>query len=153
MIDLIIFLSLLVIGYLSGSWLEKRHFKSIREREAQFRNIQVIGSKRVPARFTEVETQFVGGSVVISIDYFKKIAAGLRNFFGGRVSSYETLVERARREATLRMKQEAAEFGAQVVFNLKLETASVSQGRKGQVGAVEVYAYGTAMKSTKKRSA
>jgi len=58
MIDLIIFLSLLVIGYLSGSWLEKRHFKSIREREAQFRNIQVIGSKRVPARFTEVETQF-----------------------------------------------------------------------------------------------
>jgi len=77
----------------------------------------------------------------------------LRNFFGGRVSSYETLVERARREATLRMKQEAAEFGAQVVFNLKLETASVSQGRKGQVGAVEVYAYGTAMKSTKKRSA
>lgn len=149
MIDLIIFLTLLVIGYLSGSWVEKRHFKSLREREAQLRAIQVIGSKHVPDRFTAVESKLVEGSVVISIDYFKKIAAGLRNLVGGRVSSYETLVERARREATLRMKQQAAEWGAQVVFNLRLETASVSKGAKGQVGAVEVYAYGTALKSTK----
>lgn len=150
MIDLIVFLSLLAIGYISGTLLEKRHFKSIREREAQLHDIQLIGSKRVPQRFTQVESQLVGGSVVISIDYFKKIAAGLRNFFGGRVSSYETLVERARREATLRMKQEAADFGAQIVFNLKIETSSVSQGAKGQVGAVEVYAYGTALRSTKR---
>jgi uncharacterized protein YbjQ (UPF0145 family) len=149
MIDLIIFLALLTIGYISGSVIEKKHFKSIREREAQLRSIQVIGSKRVPERFDKVDSQLVQGSVVISIDYFKKIAAGLRSFFGGRVSSYETLVDRARREAVLRMKEEAANWGAQVVFNLRIETASVSQGAKGQVGAVEVYAYGTALKSTK----
>lgn len=149
MVDLVIFLTLLTIGYVSGSLIEKKHFKSIIEREAELRVIPVFGSKRVPERFTKVDVLFVEGSVVISIDYFKRIAAGLRNFFGGRVSSYETLVERARREATLRMKQQAQDWGAQAIFNLKLETASISQGAKGQVGAVEVYAYATALRSTK----
>lgn len=153
MIDLIIFLTLLSVGYVCGSWIEKRHFKSIRERESALRSIRLIGTKKVPARFTEVESTLVDGCVVISIDYFKKISAGLRNFFGGRVSAYETLVERARREAILRMKEEAEGWGAQVIFNLRIETSSVSKGVKGQVGAVEVYAYGTALRSTKSSAA
>ena len=33
MIDLIIFLSLLALGYGAGSWAEKRHYRSIAERE------------------------------------------------------------------------------------------------------------------------
>lgn len=147
MIDLIIFLVLLSLGYFFGSWNEKRHFKSIREREAELRPLKVIGSRQVPESFTEVDSKIVGGSVVISIDYFKMISASLRNFFGGRVSAYETLVERARREAILRMKQEAKDLGAQVIFNQRIETASISKGAKGQIGAVEVYAYGTAIKS------
>lgn len=149
MIDLIIFLVLLSLGYFFGSWNEKRHFKSIRERESKFRPLKVIGSRRVPEKYTEVESTVVGGSVVISIDYFKMISASLRNFFGGRVSAYETLVERARREAILRMKEDAASWGAQVIFNQRIETASISKGAKGQIGAVEVYAYGTALRSTK----
>ena len=149
MFDLIIFLVLLSLGYFIGGMNERRHFKSIRERESKFRPLKVIGSKRVPERYTEVESILVDGSVVISIDYFKKISAGLRNFFGGRVSAYETLVERARREAILRMKEHAASCGAQVIFNLRIETSSVSKGAQGQIGAVEVYAYGTALRSTK----
>ncbi len=149
MIDLIIFLSLLTLGYLTGSWAEKRHFASIRQREERLRPLPIIGTKWVPDRYTGVDSCLVDGSVVISIDYFKKIAAGLRNFFGGRVSSYETLVERARREAVLRMKQQAADWGAQVVFNLRIETSSVSQSSSGQVGAVEVHAYGTALRPTR----
>ena len=79
------------------------------------------------------------------IDYFKKVVAGLRNIFGGRVSAYETLIERARREALLRMKEEAKLKGAESIFNVKLETASISKNAGGQIGSVEVYAYGTAI--------
>ncbi|MFT6733724.1 MAG: hypothetical protein ACJAS9_001914 [Polaribacter sp.] len=39
------------------------------------------------------------------MDYFKRFLAGLRNIFGGRVVTYESLVDRARREAILRMKE------------------------------------------------
>ena len=52
-----------------------------------------------------LRTRLVQGSAVISIDYFKRMLAALRNIVGGEVKSYETLVDRARREATLRMKR------------------------------------------------
>ena len=83
---------------------------------------------------------------MISVDYFKAVLAGLRNFFGGRVTSYETLLDRARREAILRMKESASAYKAQMIFNVKLETSSISKGPRNAIGSVEVLAYGTAIK-------
>ena len=45
------------------------------------------------------------------------------------------------------MKESAREEGADMVFNVKLETASISKGRGDTVGSVEVLAYGTALVS------
>ena len=92
-----------------------------------------------------VDCTLVGGNVVISVDYFKRVVAGLRTIVGGRITTYESLLERARREAILRMKEDAKAKGARFVVNVKLETASITKGRQQQVGAVEVYAYGTAL--------
>ena len=147
MINLITFLVLLSIGYFMGGQIERRHFDNIRKRESQYRSLPVLGTRKVPENYSDLEPTLVGGSVVISVDYFKKISAALRSFFGGRVSAYETLVERARREAVLRMKDAARSQNARVVVNLRIETSSISKGAKGQIGAVEVYAYGTALTS------
>ena len=80
--------------------------------------------------------------MVIASDYFKTFTAGLINIFGGRVTPFESLVDRARREALLRMKEQASQTGASIVFNVKLETTRIATGR---LGAVEVLAYGTAL--------
>ena len=145
MYDLIIFLILLAFGFVIGQTVEKRHYQSIRKREAALRNIPAISSKKLPAEFTTCTTQMVCGNVVISIDFFKKFVSGLRNIVGGRMSSYETLIDRARREALLRMKEAAAAQGANYVFNVKMETSSISKGHKDSIGSVEVLAYGTAI--------
>ena len=91
------------------------------------------------------QQQLVLGSVTISVDYFKRFLAALHNFFGGRVTSYEILLDRARREALLRMKESAAEQNATLGLNIKYETASIYKGNGKSVGSVEVLAYGTAM--------
>jgi len=145
MSDLIIFLVLLGLGYGFGRFAEVRHFRSIIERENKLKNLPAIASKFPPARLPPPATCLVSGNVVISVDYFKRFLARLRNLVGGRVKSYESLLDRARREAILRMKQEAEQLGATMVFNIKLETSSISKGRKRKVGAVEVLAYGTAI--------
>jgi len=142
--NIIIVLVLLVIGYGFGRVAESRHFKSIQQREKELQSIPAIATKIPGPTLRPRETRLVGGSVVISVDYFKRFIAGLRNLIGGRVTSYETLLDRARREAILRMKEEANEFGADLIFNVKFETSSITKGRKNQIGAVEVYAYGTA---------
>jgi uncharacterized protein YbjQ (UPF0145 family) len=144
-IDLIVFVSLLALGYFFGRWAEARHYRSIRKREKMFQNLPAIASKFPPAYRQPHDSRLVMGSVVISVDYFKRFLAGLRNLFGGRMRSYETLVDRARREAILRMKEQAFRAGGKMVFNIKLETASISKGRKNTIGSVEVLAYGTAL--------
>ena len=143
--SLVIFLVLLTLGYGFGRWAEKKHFASIIEREQELHALLAFSQRFAPNGIGPVETVLVSGNVVISIDYFKRISAGLRSFIGGRVTAYESLLERARREAILRMKQQALESGATHIINVKLETASISKGRQQQVGAVEVYAYGTAL--------
>ena len=144
MFDLIILLTLLLIGYGFGTYNERRHFRSIQEREEEMQDILAFSTRHPPAD-TYVDVCLAAGSVVISIDYFKKVSAGLRNIIGGRVSAYESLMERARREAILRMKAAARERGANLIINVKLETSSITTGSKGQIGAVEVLAYGTGL--------
>lgn len=145
MADIIVFLVLLTLGYVFGRIAETRHFKSIREREHLFRNILCFSERLPPPQSGPVRSELVAGNVVVSVDYFKRVAAGLRNLIGGRVTAYESLLERARREAILRMKEDAAARGARMIVNVKLETASITDGRKQQISCVEVYAYGTAM--------
>lgn len=134
-------LLLVVVGYLFGRRAEKRHYVSIRNREKTYSTMPVVAS-RYPPTDQAYDQILVTGSVVVASDYFKSMLAGLTNFFGGRVISYESLLDRARREAILRLKSEAAAARADMVFNLKLESATVGGGR---TGSIEVLAYGTAM--------
>lgn len=143
-VQLVIFFTLLFLGYGFGRYNEKRHFRSIKMREFAYRHITCLTIKSAPTDFRGQAT-LVSGSVVISIDYFKKIAAAIKGLLGGRLVAYESLLERARREALLRMQQEAKSLGASTVINIKLETASISKSTDSGVGAVEVIAYGTAL--------
>ncbi len=140
--ELLLFLILLIVGYISGTVLEKRHYKKIREKEELFKTLPTIALKK-PLNMTNIKSsRLVSGNVVISIDYFKKFLAYLINFFGGNISSYETLLDRARREAILRLKEDAKD--ASEIINIKIETSSITKNTKS-VGAVEVLAYGTAI--------
>lgn len=144
---IIIFLFLLCLGYGAGTFNEKRHYRSLRAREQQFAHIVAVTAEEdVESRLCQ-GAELVTGSVVISIDYFKRILAVIRNIFGGRVASYESLVERSRREAILRMKETAAIRGYERVVNVRLETAAIGAraNQKNNVGSVEAIAYGTAI--------
>ncbi|MCM8774603.1 MAG: YbjQ family protein [Candidatus Omnitrophica bacterium] len=133
-------------AYFIGNLIENRHYSYIKEREKRFLNLPTVTTKDLPLAEEEIyEARLVYGSVVISVDYFKRILAGLRNIFGGEVSSYETLLDRGRREAILRMKESAKD--AIGIVNLRLETSSIGQlaNKRGSIGSVEILAYGTAI--------
>ncbi len=144
MLDLIIFVALLALGYAVGRYAETRHYRSIIEREGRLNALPAIASRFPPSQPQHAQA-LVYGSVVVSVDYFKRFVAALRNLFGGRVTTYETLLDRARREAVLRMKAEAEALDASMVFNVKYETMSISKGAGQTIGSVEVLAYGTAL--------
>lgn len=146
--QVLFFCGLLLLGYLIGSYLERKHYKSIRQREEQMRLVPIVtfGVKQLlpPAG----EAMLFVGVVVISVDYFKMISAALRGIVGGKMVVYESLLDRARREALLRMKEQAIAWGATQILNVRFETAAIG-GRGGNnrgIGSVEVIAYGTGIR-------
>ncbi len=145
-LDLILFLLLLVVGFTVGRIAERRHYRSIVKREKEMSGV-LIFSNRFPPLSGNRSQALVTGSVVVSEDYFKRVVSGLQSIFGGRLRAYESLLDRARREAVLRMKQEARDKGARMIVNVKFQTFSIPGRNRRSFGAVEVMAYGTALTS------
>lgn len=145
MVDLIIFLCLVALGFFIGSFAEKRHLRSIERRETMHLKDPIVTMEKSAFSEERVESaKLVSGSAVISVDYFKRLLASLRNIFGGTVKSYESLLDRARREALLRMREEAK--GAGIIVNVRIETTAIGRrANKKGVGCVEAIAYGTAL--------
>jgi uncharacterized protein YbjQ (UPF0145 family) len=144
-LDLVLFGALFVIGYFAGRWNERRHYASIRARERTLSDVLVFTNRFPPAASASGETRLVSGSAVIAEDYFKSAVAGLYSFFGGRVRSYESLLDRARREAVLRMKAEASAHGAAMIVNAKFQTFAIGGRNPNAVRGVEVLVYGTSL--------
>lgn len=145
LVSIVFSLLCLIIAFFVGNHLEKKHYASILKREKKLHHIIVIAVKSPPNSLTN--QQLVKGSVVISSDYFRRLLAWLSQIFGNNIRSYESLLDRARREAILRMKEEAERYGANIIVNVKFETATLNNIHNNQQGissTVEVLAYGTA---------
>ncbi|MEO0431420.1 MAG: heavy metal-binding domain-containing protein [Cyanobacteria bacterium J06656_5] len=144
--DILVFLILLGVGYFIGNRRERKHYEDIKRREKSTLHVPIMswGAKQDLPYAHEAE-MFVG-SVVVANDYFKTISAALRNLVGGRVTVYETLIDRGRREAMLRMKESAIEWGASQVLNVRFETSNISGQNQAGSGAVEIMAYGTGIR-------
>ena len=145
MYELVVTLILISLGYFFGRLAEKKHYKNIIAREKVMISLPAMAS-RMPPQDGNYDQMLVSGSVVIANDYFKMFVAGLRNLFGGQMRSYETLLDRARREAVLRMKDKAKALGAEAVFNVKYEASNISGQSRKKMPVIEVHAYGTALR-------
>ena len=139
-------LGLLLLGYLAGSAAERAHFRRLAVREKRLAGFIVTDLKSfAPGLDPAKGGTLVTGGAVIATDYMKTFLASIRKVLGGELKSYETLMDRARREATLRMLEQAERQGFNAVCNLRLETADIG-GMTGAKGAAmaEAFVYGTA---------
>lgn len=145
MASFITIIALLLIGLIFGRINERRHFERLKHDEAELADILTVNLKELPLELEPIGV-LVSGNVVVAVDYFKKIVAGLKAIFGGRLGSYESLLERARREAIVRMKKQARAIGANAVYNVRLEFSGIGSQPQA-IGGVELLAYGTAVKT------
>ena len=82
------------------------------------------------------------------VQYWPAFVAGLRGIFGGRIRTYEPLLDRARREAIVRMLESARDAGHDAVVNVRIETsrtANADDARQQPTAGVEMLAFGTAL--------
>lgn len=138
------FILLFAAGWFFGSRHERQHLAQLSIAEQELSHIMVSSERfYVPKLVANTEGELVLGSVVIAQDYFKMIIARLLSIFGKNLTTYETLLDRARREALVRMRTEAQAKGYNHIYGLRLEVSNINQ-----LGSmVEAIAYGTAVNS------
>ena len=141
-------LLLLLLAYSTGRMAERRHYVSIRNREQSTLSFPTMTLTEPPAGWRIGESELVTGSMVVSVDYFKRFLGALRGLVGGELRSYASLLDRARREALLRMKEAAIRAGYDGVINVRLETSRLASGRRDGKGVagIEMLAFGTGIK-------
>jgi len=81
----------------------------------------------------------VRGITVRSRSIIGNIGAGIQILFGGNITLYQELCERARQDAYVIMIQHANQMGANAVIGMRYDANEVA------TGATEVLAYGTAV--------
>lgn len=138
------FILLFAAGWFFGSRHERQHLAQLSIAEQELSHIMVSSERfYVPKLVANTEGELVLGSVVIAQDYFKMIIARVLSIFGKNLTTYETLLDRARREALVRMRTEAQAKGYKHIYGLRLEVSNINQ-----LGSmVEAIAYGTAVNS------
>ncbi|WP_312208791.1 YbjQ family protein [Acinetobacter variabilis] len=139
-IQIVIFAILFSVGFGFGRFNERKHLQYLDEQEQRLAYIRVNNSRFIEST---LPGHMISSNVVISHDYFKYAIANVQNMLGGRLTSYESVVERARREAIVRLKLEAEKMGADQIMGIRLSTTELGM----QGGMVEVFAYGTAIQA------
>jgi uncharacterized protein YbjQ (UPF0145 family) len=81
----------------------------------------------------------VRGIIVRSRSIIGNLGAGLQSIFGGNISLYTSLCERARGDAFNQMISHAGELGANAVIGVRYDATEIS------AGITEVLCYGTAV--------
>ena len=81
----------------------------------------------------------VRGIIVRSRSVVGNFAAGIQSLFGGNISIYTSLCERARQDAFEQMLAHAGELGANAVVGVRYDATEI------MAGITEVLCYGTAV--------
>lgn len=138
---------LVVCGLVFGRTTERRHFRRIEERELANQGFMVTQLKSFPGSDPQGPTPAVVLSeVVIGSDYLKSWFAKWRNLFGGELKSLRTLQERAKREAVLRLIDQAGAQGFNAICNVRINGADIggnTSGKKNKVPMAAVIATAT----------
>ncbi len=98
-------------------------------------NIETVPGKSIVEHFG-----LVSGSTIRAKHLGKDLMAGLKNLVGGELKGYTQLLQESRKQAMERLIEQARQFGANAIVNIRFSTSSVAQG------AAELYAYGTAVR-------
>ena len=84
----------------------------------------------------------VFGEVIAGVNFLNDIAAGIRNFVGGRSAAYEDELIKARKDALDELRQRAEQLKADAVVGIDLDYEVLGANN----GMMMVTASGTAVK-------
>lgn len=138
-------LLILAVAFFAGNVSASRHEKSLLERQETVAHIHTTDLNRFSQPDPTIQANLFTAEVTLGIDHFRGFLGRLKNIFGGQIRSYQKTLDRARREALMRVIEQAHFAGYNAVANLRLEFVDISgkANRVKRASMVTIIAYGT----------
>jgi uncharacterized protein YbjQ (UPF0145 family) len=105
----------------------------------EMNNAMVTVAFELPGYTITRSLGIVRGIIVRSRSVVGNVAAGIQSLFGGNITIYTTLCERARADAYAQMCEHAQRLGANAIVGVRYDATEVTDG------ITEVLCYGTAV--------
>ena len=135
--DLIRILCKFGLGSLWGRHKIKKGLLAIEKLEQRLAHIKITTNKKDSCN----SAQFISAHVVISQNYFNRSMSQLKGFFGKNSQDDFQATDLARRQALIKLKQQAHIKNSHKIIAVHFETNNVKYNQ----GIIEVIAYGMAV--------
>jgi len=136
-IQLIVLVAVIGLAWAIGTLTERRHLAQLAQRESENGLFYMSQIKTFPGVVASNSApRLIVAEAVVATDYFKTFIASIQRLFGGEIACYQILLERARREATQRLVEQASQLGYNAICNLRLQTADMGNATSGKGATV-----------------
>ncbi|RJU92353.1 MAG: hypothetical protein DWC03_06975 [Candidatus Poseidoniales archaeon] len=157
-IVLILLFSLLpiLLPFLSwafGRWYQGRLMDALVLNEKQhgmmLQNDQHLSTASSMTTMTAESSTLLHVSICVGPSMGQIFFMWFKSIFGGRLHSYDVVLDYGRREALLRLNQQAKELGCSSMVNIRIETSTVSftkNNNNSKTSSVEFLAFATGIR-------
>jgi len=134
-----------------GSFYQKGKMNKLLEREkgvgGSFKDPITNLSKPISNKKI-LNSSLMWESVVIGPSWWQMLLGWIGSLFGGRLNAFTDIYDWARREALQRLREKVISSNFDDIINLRIETSMMSSSNKSKdkTAAMEIVAYGTAVK-------
>jgi len=99
--------------------------------------IPLLTTPTIPGESSLEPLGMVQASGMVTTDFAGDLFAAMKNFIGGSVSNYETLVQKASDRAQRQIEEQAVSAGATAIIGVRFEIATIPL-KKGVIVAVHI---------------
>ena len=138
----------LIFSAIFGTMYQKKKKENLLERETQTGRDPINNLSKPISDKKVLSSSLMWESVVIGPSWWQMLLGTIGSIFGGRINEYSETYDWARREAVQRLRESVSASVFDDVINLRIETSMMSSSSKNKdrTAAMEIVAYGTAVK-------
>lgn len=138
--------ALALVAFVWGPQRTRAHAASLARREQALAGIFITNSRRFDGAVVHPDAapRLLNVELVWGVDRFQALVASILNLFGGELDNVSQVMLRVRREAILRLKEQAQKNGYNALTNVRIAPADIGTDPQKQNLTVAMVASATA---------
>ena len=140
------------LSWAIGKWYQNRLMSALLDNEKQegkmLQSDKHLSTSSSMTSMTAESSTLLHVSICVGPSWGQIFFMWFKSLFGGRLHSYDVVLDYGRREVLLRLNQQAKALGCSSIVNIRIETSTVSfaKNNNNKTSSVEFLAFATGLR-------